>query len=999
MQFRVLGPVEVVAAERRARLDSDRRQTILAVLLAAGGETVSTDRLIDAVWGPNPPSTARKSLQSHLSRLRSELAAVDPGDANALVTQASGYSLDLRSHELDATLFETLVAQAREVMADEPERAAALLEDAQNMWRGQAFGALAAHPEVSPEAVRLEQLRAAAAADQVDTRLALGRHEDVIGELEATVAKNPLAERAHGQLMVALYRSGRQADALATYRRLDERLRDEVGIDPSPELRHLHEQILRQDADLAVPPRSAADDGRALPDDRSSPDTGPSARHSAAPSPSLLGRDADVASVTSMIADTRLVTLTGPGGVGKTRLAEQVAARVADRFDDGVVTCTLAGVRDPEEVGSALITALGIQPTGERSAAETLVTALGDRQLLLVLDNCEHLLGPLTPLADAILAQCPNVVVLATSREILHLPGERVWPVAPLAVPPSDGTTGDIAGSPAGELFVARAEAVEPTFTITDGNAGAVAELCRRLDGMPLAIELAAARTRALSPADLVARLDKRFSLLAGGPRREAGRHRTLQAVVEWSYSLLGAAEAELFDRLSVFAGSFTLDAAEHVCCGGSIEEYDVAGLLGELVDKSMVLVERDGTAVRYRLLDTLRDFGASRLAEAEATETYRRAHAAYHVALVERLNPVLRGPDEHDAVAAIDAAIDDLRTAHTWLVSSGDVDGALRLPGALGDYIVYRLHDEVTTWARRAVELPGASTYAAYPAALATAAMGATSRGECQRAHREGETALSHTDPTSLAGLVALVALQTAALYEGRLDDLLKYAALQTEMSERAGEPYYGAFAGLCRVLAHIYRGDQETAVTYDPDLQQVAAASRNPTMIAFALYGHGETYLDTSPDEAVAALEKAAPLAREVGNALVEGVSLVSLASLRGRRGETEASLRLFRQVIVHWRRLGDYTHQLTTLRNLVELFTQLGAYEPAAVLHGAVIEGMAPSFGAEAERLAAAWEQLERSLGADVAAAAAERGRQLTATQMADVALTQIDALLAG
>ncbi|MFW6092135.1 MAG: AfsR/SARP family transcriptional regulator, partial [Actinomycetota bacterium] len=852
----MLGPVEVVAGERRARFESDRRQTILAVLLAAGGETVSTDRLIDAVWGPNPPSTARKSLQSHLSRLRSELAAVEPDDTNALLTQASGYSIDLRSHELDATRFETLVAQAREVAANDPERAAAILKDAQNMWRGQAFGALAAHPEVSPEAVRLEQLRAAAAADQIDTLLALGRHDDVVGGLEATVATDPLAERAHGQLMLALYRSGRQADALATYRHLHERLRDEVGIDPSPELRQLHERILRQDADLAVPPqRRTADDGRdALPRDRSSPDTEPIARLRPPTASGLLGRDADIASVTSMITDTRLVTLTGPGGVGKTRLAEQVAARVADRFDDGVVTCALAGVRDPDEVGSALITALGIQPTGERSAAETLVNALGDRQLLLMLDNCEHVLGPLTQLADTILAQCPNVVVLATSREIFHLPAERVWPVAPLAVPPPDGTTEEVAGAPAGELFVARAEAVEPTFSITDGNAGAVAELCRRLDGMPLAIELAAARTRALSPADLVARLDKRFSLLAGGPRREAGRHRTLQAVVEWSYSLLGATEAELFDRLSVFAGSFTLDAAEHICCGGSIEEYDVAGLLGELVDKSMVLVERDGTAVRYRLLDTLRDFGANRLAEAEATEEYRRAHAAYHVALVERLNPVLRGPDEHDAVAAIDGVMDDLRAAHTWLVSNGDVDGALRLPGALGDYTFYRLRDEVATWARRAVELPGAESYAAYPAALATAAFGATSRGECQRAHREGETALSYTRPTSLAGLAALVALQTAALYEGRLDDLLKYAALETETSERAGEPYYGAFAGLCRVLAHIYRGDQETAVTYDPDLQHVAAASRNPTMIAFALYGHGETHLDTSPDEAVA-------------------------------------------------------------------------------------------------------------------------------------------------
>lgn len=998
MEFRVLGPVEVASGDRRAGLGSGRRRTVLAVLLAARGEAVTTDRLIDAVWGTDPPVSARKSLQSHLSRLRSALARVEPTASEPLLTEGDSYRVDLVSNDLDAERFETLLAEAREVAADAPEQALELLDEAKRLWRGPSFGELAAHPAVRAEAVRLERLRATAAADHVDARLGLDRHEEVISELQATVADDPFGERAHAQLMMALFRSGRQADALACYRRLQELLREEVGVDPSPALRELHQKVLHQDAGLAAPPPRPAPDGESR-----RPTTGPPAASSPRPTasvfaPDLIGRDEDVAAVVARITTTPLVTLTGPGGVGKTRLAEQVADQAADRFDDGVAACGLAGVRDSEGVGGALITALGIQPRGERSEAETLVETLGDRRLLLLLDNCEHVLSALTPLVDAILARCPHVTVLATSRERLHLPGEHVWPVGPLDVPDAEAHVDEVLATSAGALFCARAKAVEPAFALTDDNAGAVAELCRRLDGMPLAIELAAARTRALAPEDLVERLDHRFSLLAGGPSRGAGRHRTLQAVVSWSYDLLAPAEAELFDRLSAFAGAFPLAAAEELCAGGAIARADVAGLLGELVDKSMVTVQRAaGGSVRYRLLDTLRDFGVRRLAEAGATDTYRQAHAAYHLGLAEAFGPEVRGPGERAAVVAIDAAIDDLRAAHVWMVSTGDVDGALRLPAALSDYVFYRLRDEITTWTRRALEMRGAENRPAYPAALAAAAKGATSRGECERARREAQAALRHTKVDTGAGLGALDALGTAALYDGLLDDLLVYADQQAEAADRLGDHYSRAFAGVLRVLAHSYRGDQDAAVACAAELQAVADVSGNPTMRAFAAYCHGEVHLDSHPAQAAAALQRAAELAREVNNSLIEGVSTVSLASLRGRLGQTREALILFREVVVHWRRLGDYTHLLTTVRNLVELLAQIGAEEPAAVLHGAATEGRAPSFGTEAERLAAAWAQVEDRLGPDAAAAAADRGRRLSATQMGNEAVARLDELL--
>ena len=982
MQFRVLGPVDVTAGGKQAVLGRGRRRAILAVLLAAGGELVTTDRLIDAIWGPEPPRSARKSLQSHVSRLRGKLQALAPHEPDPLVTGADGYRVDVEAHDLDARTFVALVDRARLVEDHEPERALALLEEAEACWRGPAFGDLATHPGLRSAARRLEQVRAAAMADRIDAWLELGRQKDALSVLLPIVERNPFDERVHGQLMRALVLAGRQAEALAVFRELQARLRDELGVDPSPGLSRLHERILRQDPIVA---RSASVPPRPEPTAERRPHQ-------------LLGRDEDVETLTSWVRTTALVTLTGPGGVGKTRLAERVVDRVGGAYRDGVATCALAHVRDAEGVGGALITALGIQPTREQTVEEALVSALGDRQLLLFLDNCEHVINALTPPVDAILTQCPNVTVLATSRERLRLTGERVWPVAPLDVPPVGADMPGVLGTSAGALLHLRAEAADPTFALTDGNAAAVAELCRRLDGMPLAIELAAARTRALSPADLVERLDQRFAVLAGGPRHEAGRHRTLEAVVAWSYDLLAPAEAELFDRLSVFASAFPLPAAEEVCAGGSIEKSDVAGLIGELVDKSMVVVQRDDEEVRYRLLDTMRDFGTERLSEAGSTGEVRRAHAAHYVALAEARGAEVRGAEERTAVAAIDAAFDDLRAAHAWLVTSEDVDGALRLPSALIDDVFFRLRDEGTTWARRALALPGAKTHPAYPAALATAAMGATSRDECERAERESAESLEHAEPGSPVSVLALAGLGTVALYEGRLDDVLGLAARQAALAGELGDYYHRAYADVLRVLGHLYRGEKQAAEDHVAELRRVAEASQNPTMRAFARYCDGEVHLDVAPDDAATTLQEAVALARSVDNQLIEGVSLVCLASLQGRRGRVRDALRLFRTVVTHWRRLGDHTHQLTTLRNLVELLAQIEADEAAAVLYGAVTAGGTPTFGAEAQRLAAAWERVERRLGAEPARQLAVRGSQLGQRRIGDEAVAQLDALLA-
>lgn len=999
MRFRVLGRVDAADGQRRVVIGSARQRLILAVLLAERGQVASADRLIDAVWGPTPPASARKSLHSHVSRLRRALAGFDADAGGAVRTEADGYRVDTDRHAVDADRFEALLELTRGDAGSGRRARLDHLDEALGLWRGPAFGELADHELIRTEAVRLEQRRAAAAAERVELRLSLGEHRGVIGELEAVVAGDPLAESPHGQLMLALYRSGRQADALAVYRRLQHRLREEVGVDPSPQLRELHERILRQDPELAapVPPTAAAGDRRA--------DVGPGGGLPPAPvghtaASDLVGRGEDVDALAGLVTSSPLVTLTGPGGVGKSLLAEAVAAAVGDRFDDGAVLCGLAGLSDPDGVPSALLDALGVHAGGTRPRQEVLLAALGPRRLLLVIDNCEHLLDAVAQTVERVRDRCPHVRVLATSREHLRVPGEQVWPVSPLPVPPAEASADEVAASAAGWLFCLRARAAAPAFELTEANAATIAELCRRLDGMPLAIELAAARIRALAPEDLAERMEHRLDLLTGGPGRESGRHRTLRAVVAWSYELLTEREARLFDRLSVFAGGFSLPAAEQVCAGEPIGEQMVAGLLAELVDKSLVAVDRGGGEIRYRLLETLRTYGAERLEEdADDAEDVRWAHAAYHLALAEELGARVRGPDEQAALARLDAALADLRIAHDHLVAAGDVDGALGLPAALHDDLVFRPRPEVFGWVERALELPGATGSPAYPAALAIAARGAIDRGELDRTRQLAETALAGAEPEGLAALWALYLLTTAALYEGRLDDVLDIADRRIGLADTLGDDYHRALALVSRVLGHLYHGDGQAAVDTSGRARAAAESSGNHRARAWALYASGEARVDRDPGQAVILLEQAIEAARRVDSRLTEGVALVSLASLCGRGGKTRRALALFRETVLHWRRLGDYTHQLTTLRNLVDLFVRVGADEAAAVLHGAVTLGATPSFGVEAERLAVAWEQVERRLGHDAARVAAEHGRHLPLTEMVDTALAQLDALLDG
>ncbi|MCG5219428.1 BTAD domain-containing putative transcriptional regulator [Streptosporangium sp. KLBMP 9127] len=655
MRFGVLGALGVWSADgETVAAGGPQLRALLALLLLNAGQTMGVRRLVEGLYGPQAPSGAAHALQSQVSRLRHRLgAAGETGDL--LQFGPAGYRVLVDPDDVDVHRFERLAGEGRQVLAaGDHTGAARLLGEALGLWRGPALADVIDAPFAGEQAARLEELRVAVLEDLVEARLADGEHRDLAAELPEIVAAHPLRERLRGQLMRALYGSGRKAEALQVFEDARRTLAEELGVDPSPELGGVHLAVLRAGPSPAEPA------GGGVP----------------AQFTSFVGRDGDLGRVRALLGERRLVTLTGPGGVGKTRLAVEAAGREQDevRFVD------LAPLADGAAVPQVLINALGLREAGLVPAlsgpldpVERLIAGLADRRVLLVLDNCEHVVAEVATLARRLLAACRDLRILVTSRERLGLTGETLHPVPPL---PLDGGGPEALGHPAVRLFADRAAAVRPGFLIDDANVDAVLRVCRALDGLPLAIELAAARLRSLTLEEVEARLDDRFRLLSRGDPSAAPRHRTLRSVVGWSWDLLSRPEQALAARLTVFSGGAPLQAAARVC-GPS--EDEVVELLADLVDKS--LVEAGGG--RYRMLETVHEFCAERLAGDGEREQVRAAHAAYFLELARVAEPHLRGPDQLTWLARLDAERGNFHAALHWAAGADPTLG-LRLLAAL---------------------------------------------------------------------------------------------------------------------------------------------------------------------------------------------------------------------------------------------------------------------------------------------------------------------------
>ena len=667
LELRVLGPVQAVRAGRDVALGGPRQRAVLALLVLEAGRVVPAGRLAEDAWAGRPPLGAAKTLRSYVSRLRSALAP-----EVTLAARGGGYALSVGPGQLDAARFERLVAEGQAVLRrGEAAAAGNRFREALALWRGPAFAGVADVARLALEAARLEELRLAAVEGRLEAGLALGRAAEVAGELERLVAEHPVRERLWRLLMLALYRGGRQADALAAYQRARAVLAGELGLEPGEELRELERAVLRQE----VPPVAS------LPE-----------HNLPAQLTSFLGREPELAALDKLLDGARLVTLTGAGGVGKTRLAVEFAAGATGHFPDGVWLAELAGITDPALVPSAVMEALGARQDGDVPVIDALRWRLRSAQLLLVLDNCEHLLDACADLAAALLSGSPGLRVLATSREVLGVPGEVACPVPPLAVPAAQDDPTVVAGAPAVRLFLDRGSTARAGAGLAGAPVAAIARICRELDGLPLAIELAAARTSVLSVEEIEAHLADKFAFLAR--RRPAGdpRHQALKAAIDWSYRLLPAAEQDTFRQFSVFAADFGLEQAATVCCGGDLS----AGLdmVDRLAGKSLIVAETAGGRTRYRLLDTLRQYAAGRLAEAGEAEPARRRHAEAFLALAER---------ERD-LDLLAREQDNFRAALDWSLAHHDQAGP-RLARALGAFWLARgFLQEGQLWLERAL-------------------------------------------------------------------------------------------------------------------------------------------------------------------------------------------------------------------------------------------------------------------------------------------------------
>jgi len=648
---------------------------------------------------------------------------------------------------------------------------------------------------------------------------------------------------------------------------------------------------------------------------------------------SFVGREREVELLVGLVHERSLVTLTGVGGVGKTRLAVQVAADVVAEFADGAWLCELASVADPDAVWETLAAALGIVPAPGRDLGEVVLEYLAPKQLLLVLDNCEHLLGPVASVVGAVGQRCERLSILATSREGLALAGEQMVAVPSLGVPAEGAGGEDIDAAEAVRLFCDRAHDADNNFVLGE-HAGAVAQLCRRLDGIPLAIELAAARVRSLAPEDLVARLDQRFKLLTRGSRAALERHQTLRNTIDWSYDLLTDNERVALNRMSVFAGGCDLTAAEAVLAGGDLESVDAADVLGQLVDKSLVLVDHDTNGARYRLLETIRQYAQERLERTDEIAAVRGRHLDHYVGRAETAGPHLRGRDQLAWAATLAADVDNFRTALDVAVEASLPDPALRLVAALA-VTGLPIGWTVMGWTETACTIPGAATHPLYPLVVAYAALDATLRGDLERAAPLVDRAEKTQAALGTDHMWVHTAAATLALFQGEFEVGQHHAEICVEHARASGDPYELALA--LTQLAGLLTDEPARGVVVAEEAVRVARDAGILSALPFALVVYLGFVGPEDPVREIALLDEVIAVASAVGDHRLVATTVALHEGTKFRQGDWPAVLRAHVDAAEQYRDGGNMMQLVGSLRIAAAALAAMEHFEPAAIILG--------------------------------------------------------------
>ena len=931
IEILLLGEIEVRRDGRSVSVGGRRQQALLAHLVLAGGRAVPADRLIDELWAGEPPDGAAATIRSYVSRLRAIL-----GDDAPIYGRATGYAIEVPAESVDSERFERHVREGREAIAQGGLRAGRdRIQQGLDLWRGPALAGVADAGELRVAAERLEELRLTAREDRIEAALGLGESVGLVDELEALVAEHPYRERLWRHLMLALYRSERQVDALAAYQRAWAIFRDDLGLELGEDLRAMEAAIVRQE----VPRVDAVADHGGLP----------------VAITAFIGRHAELAVVERLLlGEARLVTLTGIGGVGKTRLAIEAAHRTAGRWTDGPWFVDLSVLSESALVAREVAGALGVIEQSDESIIDRLAARLRAADCLLVLDNCEHLRAAAADLAQRLLSVAPRLRILATSREPLGVAGEVDLGVQPLSTPSLHDDRTAIESSDAVRLFIARAENARPGIGGDPATLEAAAAICRDLDGLPLAIELAAARVKALSVLQIADRLGDRFRFLVSWRRLAPDRHRTLKEAMDWSYDLLDQDARGLLCGLSVFAGGFTLEAAAAVCLAG--DEAAAIDLLGRLVDASLVIAEERNGHMRYRMLETVREYAAVRLADAGDVDERRSEHAAWFLRLAEATEAQLTGDDQTAALATLETEHDNLRAALDHLDSAGDVERRLGLTTALSRFWYVRGYlAESRRWLERALGGVG--------------------------------------DADPLLRRRALTAAAAVALLQGDYDAGVSLSERSLEAARETGDQRLIA-NGLSNLGAiTLAAGDRVRAHGLLEEAVALARSVGDTRVAALAINNLGDLAL-TEGDygRARPLFEESLGLLRQRGDTANIARSLFNLGSVELMLGSTDAAARCFRESVLLGRETGDKEDLAWCFLGVAGVAARRGEGTGSAGLLGASV--------ALLDAMGAAFKPFERHLHDDTAArAAALIGEERFERERAAGAASSLEAAIDG